>query len=209
MHVLGLGKIWFEGVLRRSWENRPSFLVNRSERFPIEQLRKILSVPSAASATSLHRDWPGARREFCALHDVLQVSKCGRDLIEQEEDESRSLRVGQRPLSARRAKRKGFSEHASNGTQGAGAVVARVSAWCVTYNYGLSDIHFWQNEAKLCSSFNRPSPIPPGAICPRPLPPSPSFASRSKRMSEKWPSAASGGGAGAPQCRGAGGDGCA
>ena len=25
MHVLGLGEIWFEGVLRRSWENRPSF----------------------------------------------------------------------------------------------------------------------------------------------------------------------------------------
>ena len=50
----------------------------------------------------------------------------------------------------------------------------------------LSKTRFWQNEAKLCSSFNgglRPYRPPPAL--PRLAPP---FASRSKRISEKWPS---------------------
>jgi hypothetical protein len=72
--------------------------------------------------------------------------------------------VGQRPLSAQRAKRKGFCEQVQAPSS------APVSVWCLAYNYGLLDIHFWQNEAKLCSSFNGPSPIPPGVICPRPSP---------------------------------------
>lgn len=54
--------------------------------------------------------------------------------------------VGQRPLPARRAKRKGFSEHASMAsirTEGADAVVGASSrGWVddcsyLTYNYGL------------------------------------------------------------------------